>query len=91
MRFQIALEGEGFVFPLEGTVKLDLPRSKLRGVWTASLVVGRQALSEVLCEPDVGLIGVGFAPNNINVEHSPCSVSLRQIQLASLLVTFLCQ
>jgi hypothetical protein len=41
MRFQIALEGEGFVFPFEGTVKLDLPRSKLRGVWTASLVVGR--------------------------------------------------
>jgi hypothetical protein len=52
MRFQITLEGKGFVFLFEGAVKLDLPRTEFGRMRAAALVVREESLFEIPSEPD---------------------------------------
>jgi hypothetical protein len=76
MRFQITLEGEGFFFLLEGAVKLDPPRAEFGRMRAAVLIVCEESLLEIPSEPDVRLVRLIYTSDDINVEHSPCSVSL---------------
>ena len=77
MRFQIALEGEGFIFLLEGAVKLDLPRTEFGRMQAAALVMHAESLFELPSEPDIGLVRPVYTPNDADIEPGPCSVSLR--------------
>jgi len=77
MRFQITLEGRGFVFLFESAVKLDPPRTEFGRMRAAVLVMCEEPLFEVPSEPDIGLVRLVLTPYDIDVEHSPCSISLR--------------
>jgi hypothetical protein len=77
MRFQITLEREGFFFLFEGTVESDLPRAEFGCVWAAVLVMCEESLFEIPSEPNVGLVRLIYTSDDVDVEHSPCSVLLR--------------
>ena len=76
MRFQIAFEVQCSLFLFEGAVERDLSGSEFCGMKTAALVVGQEPLLEVPSEADVCLLWVIFTPENVDIEHGPCSVSL---------------
>jgi hypothetical protein len=75
MRFQITLEGEGFVFLLEGAVKLDPSRIEFGCVRATVLVMCEESLFEIPSESNVGLVRLVYTSDDIDVEHGPCSVS----------------
>ena len=79
MRFQITLEGKGFVFLFESAVELDLSRTEFGRMRAATLVVCEEPLFEVLSEPDIGLVRLVYTSDDVDIEHSPCSVSLRSL------------
>ena len=79
MRFQITLEGKGFVFLFESAVKLDSPRTEFGRMRAAVLVMCEEPLFEGPGEPDIGLVRLVLTPDDIDVERRPCSVSLRSL------------
>ncbi len=54
----------------EAAVHNELPRAVLRRVVTAAVVVFRQALLQVCCDPDVSLLGFRCASQQVYVVHT---------------------
>jgi hypothetical protein len=69
------LESESFVFLLEGAVELDPPRTEFGRMRAAVLVMSEESLFEIPSEPDIGLVRLIYTSDDVDVEHSPCSVS----------------
>src|SRR5208282_119049 len=84
MRFQIALEGKGLVFLFEGTVKLNVPWTEFGRMRATALVMGEESLFEIPSEADIGLVRPVYTPDDINIKHSPRSVSLRSTSQGTL-------
>jgi len=79
MRFQITFEGEGFIFLLEGAVKLDPPRTEFGRMRTTVLVMCEESLFEIPSESDVSLVRLIYTSDDINVEHSPAPFCFAQL------------
>ena len=61
------------MFVVESAIELKPPRSEFAGMRAVALVMGTESLLKVLGKTDIGLRGIAFASENVNVIHARAS------------------
>jgi hypothetical protein len=64
------------MFVFEGAIEFNLPRDVFRRMRAVAAVMCAESLLKVLGKADIGLTGMTFTPEDVNIKHAPCSVSL---------------